>query len=202
MEALTKRQQQVYDFIDLSLEQRGLAPTLQEIAAHLQIKGNVGVIRHLEALERKGFISRSAGLSRGIRLTGRSFSKALPIVGAVAAGPLTEAFETIEGYLNVDTALLGGDGCFALRVRGESMIEAQIADGDYAIVRPQNTADNGDIVVAMLNGEATLKRFFCESGMIRLQPENSSFAPIILTAEDGELLLIGKVTGIVRALEN
>jgi repressor LexA len=201
MSELTKRQQQVYAFIVSSLEQRGLAPTLQEIAAHLQISGNLGVLRHLEALESKGLISRSPGLSRSIQLTGRSASRALPIVGAVAAGVLTEAFEEIEGYLNVDVSLLKGEGCFALRVRGESMIEAHIADGDYAIVRPQNTAENGDIVVAMLDGEATLKRFYRESGQIRLQPENAAFEPILLAPEDGELQLLGKVTGVLRMLE-
>ncbi len=202
MEQLTRRQQQVYDFITRHIETAGTAPTLQEIASHLQVSGNLGVIRHLEALERKGLISRSRGASRSIRLTDRPSSRILPIVGSVAAGPLTEAFEEIEGYLNVDSSLLKGDGCFALRVSGTSMINAHIADGDYAIVRPQQMAENGDIVVVMLDGEATLKRFFRDSGRIRLQPENDSLKPIVLAPEDGEPLVVGKVISVMRVLED
>ncbi len=202
MEQLTRRQQQVYDFITRHIETAGTAPTLQEIASHLQISGNLGVLRHLEALERKGLISRSRGASRSIRLTDRPSSRVLPIVGSVAAGPLTEAFEEIEGHLNVDSSLLKGEGCFALRVSGESMIKAHIADGDYAIVRPQRTAENGDIVVVALDGEATLKRFFREPGRIRLQPENDSLEPIILLPEDGEPVVIGKVISVMRVLED
>ncbi|MCD6188377.1 MAG: repressor LexA, partial [Desulfuromusa sp.] len=110
------------------------------------------------------------------------------------------ALEHVEDYLSVDVALTKGAGCFVLRVRGDSMIEAQIADGDLAVVSPQVTADNGDIVVAMLDGEATLKRFYREAGYIRLQPENSHFQPIILSASDGEVTILGKVTGIFRLL--
>ncbi len=199
---LTVRQQQVYDFIVTYSDQNGYAPTLQEIAADLQVRGNLGVLRHLEALEKKGFIRRATGSSRGIVLLGRSRSSSLPLVGSVAAGPLSEALEDIEGYLMVDPSLVHGDGCFALRVRGDSMIEAQILSGDLAIVRPQSDVVNGDIVVAMIDGEATLKRYFRETdGSVRLQPENSVLLPIILRPEDGELRIVGKVTGIVRSLE-
>lgn len=198
---LTLRQQQVYDFIVHTIDREGFSPTLQEIANHLGIRGNLGVLRHLEALEKKGYIHRKTGQSRGIVLTRRSVSKLLPIVGSVAAGPLTEAFENVEDYLNVDVSLIKGEGTFLLRVRGDSMIEAHIADGDLAVVRPQKTADNGNIVVAMVEGEATLKRFFKEQGQIRLQPENRLLEPIILTAEDGELMIIGKVTGLIRLLD-
>jgi repressor LexA len=205
MTSLTRRQQQVYDFISNYQQQCGYAPTLQEIAAHLDVRGNLGVIRHLQALEKKGHIRRTAGSSRGIVLLGRvgwaNSAIALPLVGSVPAGPLSEALEDIEGYLAVDPSLVRGDGCFALRVRGDSMIEAQIAPGDLAIVRPQSTADNGDIVVAMIAGEATLKRFYREAGQIRLQPENARLEPIIVTADAGEVVIIGKVTGIVRTLE-
>lgn len=202
MDVLTKRQQQVYDFIADYQQQCGYAPTLQEIAGHLLVRGNLGVLRHLGALEKKGFIRRTAGSSRGIVLLGQtSPSVTLPLVGTVQAGSLTEALADVDGYLSVDASLVRGDGCFALRVRGDSMIEAQIAPGDLAIVRPQTSAENGDIVVAMLNGEATLKRFYRETGVIRLQPENSRLQPIVLTAEDGEVTILGKVTGIIRSLE-
>lgn len=202
MENLTARQRQVYRFVADHIEGEGIAPTLQEIAAHLGVSGNLGVLRHLEALEKKGFLRRKTGSSRGIVLSGRATTgMAVPLVGTVAAGSLSEALEDIEGQLCVDPLLVKGAGSFALRVRGDSMIEAQIAPGDLAIVRPQATAENGDIVVAMLEGEATLKRFFREADHIRLQPENARLQPILLGPEDGELRILGKVTGILRALE-
>lgn len=201
MSKLTLRQQQVYQFIIHYLDRHGYAPTLKEIAGHLEIRGNLGVLRHLAALEKKGYIRRTAGSSRGIVILGRSSSRSLPIVGAVAAGPLSEALEHIEDYLQVDAALIKGDNSFILRVQGDSMIEAQIVDGDLAIVRPQSTADNGDIVVVMVAGEATLKRFYREVDHIRLQPENPNLQPIILSADAGEVTILGKVTGIFRGLE-
>ncbi len=202
MEEPTQRQQQVYDFIARYQQKNGYAPTLQEIAAHLNVRGNLGVIRHLTALEKKGYLRRTPGSSRGIVLAGRSSAAlSIPLVGSVAAGGLSEAFEEMEGYLDVDPSLVRGRDSFALRVKGDSMIEAQIAPGDLAIVRPQATAANGDIVVAMLDGEATLKRFFREADHIRLQPENTRLKPIILHPQDGEVRILGKVTGIIRTLE-
>lgn len=201
MLSLTDRQQQVYDFIVQYSEQQGYAPSLQEIAGHLKIRGNLGVIRHLGALENKGYIRRSSGSSRGIVLLGRTLSRSLPLVGIVQAGPLSEALEDVEGYLSVDASLVRGEGSFLLRVQGDSMIEAQIAPGDLAVVRPQQTAEDGDIVVAMIDGEATLKRFFREPDAIRLQPENTRLQPIFWRADDGELRILGKVTGILRVLE-
>lgn len=200
MAILTARQKQVYDFIVSYLEQQGYAPSLQEIAGHLNVSGNLGVLRHLGALEKKGYIRRSSGSSRGIVLLGRTLSCSLPLVGSVQAGPLSEALEDIEGYLSVDASLVRGEDSFLLRVRGDSMIEAHIASGDLAVVRPQATAEDGDIVVAMIDGEATLKRFFREADSVRLQPENSRLEPIILRAEDGELRIVGRVTGIIRSL--
>ncbi|MCW8859665.1 MAG: transcriptional repressor LexA [Deltaproteobacteria bacterium] len=201
MPKLTPRQKQTYEFILQYLERQGFAPTLQEIAIHLGVRGNLGVLRHLAALEKKGYLRRTTGQSRGIVLLRTPASKLLPVVGSVAAGPLSEALEHVEDYLNVDPSLVKGENSFVLRVQGDSMIEAHITDGDMAVVRPQATADNGDIVVAMIDGEATLKRFFKEPGHVRLQPENSRFSPIILTAADGELTVVGKVTGIIRSLD-
>ncbi|NCO51549.1 MAG: transcriptional repressor LexA [Deltaproteobacteria bacterium] len=200
MQQPTPRQQQVYDFIADYQQQKGYAPSLQEIAAHLKIHGNLGVMRHLQALEKKGLLHRTAGSSRGIVLCGQAQSLRLPVLGRVAAGNLSLAFEELEGYLCVDPSLVHGEKSFALRVKGDSMIEAQIAPGDLAIVRPQASADNGDIVVAMRNGEATLKRFFREKDHIRLQPANSRLMPILLYPADGEVQILGKVTAIVRTL--
>jgi repressor LexA len=196
----TPRQQQVYNFIAHYQQQNGYAPTLQDIAAHLGIRGNLGVMRHLEALEKKGLLRRTTGSSRGIVLCDQPQSLRLPVVGCVAAGHLREAVEELEGYLCVDPSLVRGEKSFVLRVKGDSMIEALIAPGDLAVVRPQPSADNGDIVVAMLDGEATLKRFFREKDHIRLQPENAKLEPIRLYPADGEVRILGKVTGIVRAL--
>jgi len=201
MSKLTSRQQQTYDFICEYLDSHGYAPTLKEIAGHLKINGNLGVLRHLDALEKKGFLRRTTGQSRGIVISSRSVSKTLPIVGSVAAGPLSEALEHIEGHLSIDQSLVSGSDSFLLRVRGDSMIDAQIADGDLAVIHPQSVAENGDIVVAMLDGEATLKRFFREDETIRLQPENSRLQPIILSAADGDVTIVGKVAAILRVLE-
>ena len=201
MSKLTSRQRQTYDFICDYLDSHGYAPTLKEIAGYLKISGNLGVLRHLDALEKKGFLRRTMGQSRGIVIFSRSTVKNLPIIGSVAAGSLSEALEHVEGHFCVDQSLVSGDDSFLLRVRGDSMIEAQIADGDLAVIRPQPVAENGDILVAMLNGEATLKRFFREGDIIRLQPENSRLQPIILSATDGDVAVIGKVTAVIRVLE-
>ncbi len=198
MIALTPRQQQVYLYIVDYVDRHGSAPTLKEIAAHLGVKGNLGVIRHLQALENKGYIERTRAGSRGIRITGRSQSCSLPVVGTIAAGPLSEAVEQTAESFQVDAALTGGEGSFILRVKGDSMIGAHILDGDLAVVRPQATADNGDIVVAVLAGEATLKRFFHEGDKVRLQPENPCLAPLILSSDSGTFHLAGKVTGVIR----
>lgn len=201
MQQPTPRQQQVYDFIAHYQQQNGYAPTLQDIAAHLGIRGNLGVMRHLKALEKKGLLRRATGSSRGIVLCDHSQSQRLPVLGSVAAGNLSEAVEDLQGYLFVDPSLVRGEKSFVLRVTGDSMIEARIAPGDLAIVRPQSSAENGDIVVAMHDGEATLKRFFRENDHIRLQPENASLEPIRFYPADGEVQILGKVTGIIRVLE-
>ena len=205
MQRLTARQQQVYSFLVSYQEKHGFAPTLKEIAGHLRVSGNLGIMRHLTALEKKGYLRRSAGRSRGIvlmRERSLSVTRSLPIIGSVAAGNLAEALEDVEEHLAVDSSLIKGEGSFLLRVRGSSMIEAHILDSDLVVVRPQATADNGDIVVAMLDGEATLKRFYREEDRVRLQPENPDMLPIILSADDGELQIIGKVTAVVRLLED
>jgi repressor LexA len=176
---------------------------LQEIATHLCVSGNLGVLRHLRALERAGLITRSPGSSRSIALKYSMAAGAvfLPLVGTVRAGLPQLAVEEIEAHIAVDPFLAKGEGAFLLRVKGDSMIEAHIVEGDLVVVRPQSSAENGDIVVALVDGEATLKRFFHEGRRIRLQPENAHMEPIIITAESRDTTIIGKVTGLCRPLE-
>jgi len=203
MPPLTDRQQQVYAFLTAYLAAKGYPPTLQEIARHLHVSGNLGVLRHLKALERAGLITRNPGSSRSIALVDRSGNESvlLPLIGTVRAGLPQLAMEEIAGYFAVDRALVKGKNSFLLRVKGDSMIEAHIVDGDLAVIRPQATAENGEIVVVLVDGEATLKRFFHEGNRIRLQPENARLEPIIVPAGTQDVTFIGKVTGLYRNLE-
>jgi repressor LexA len=199
MVLLTGRQQQVLDFIQSYIDNNGYPPTLREICSHLGVSGTLSAMRHLEALEKKGYLKRDSG-SRGIALTTpTNVSASLPIVGTVRAGALSPAVEDITGYISVDRMLLHG-GKFFLRVQGDSMINACICDGDLVMVRPQPIADNQDIVVAMVEGEATLKRFYREKDHIRLQPENASMAAIIIPEGSSDVTIIGKVVGVYRDL--
>ncbi len=197
---LTARQQEIYEFIREAVEARGMPPTLREIGMRFQIRSTNGVEKHLRALEAAGLISRRRSASRGIGLTqGRRPLAAVPLLGRVAAGQPVLAPENREDEYGVDPALFGirpEHKVFALRVRGESMIDAHIMHGDTVLVREQSTAADGDIVVALVEGEATVKRFFQEPGRVRLQPENSALEPLYL--ENGELRLIGKVIGVMR----
>jgi len=198
MEALPPRQKQVLEFIKEYVAQNEYPPSLRDIAAHIGVSGNVAVISHLEALERKGFIRRDTGSSRGIVLIREKQPEVvqIPIVGTVRAGIPTLAIEDIEGYYPIEKMQLRG-GTFFLRVKGDSMINDAIMDGDLALIQPQESAQNGDIVVAMINGEATLKRFHRERDHIRLQPRNPNMEPIIIPAGE-ELTIIGKAIKIVR----
>jgi len=202
MSQLTTRQQQVYDFLAGYIADQGYPPTLQEIAGHLQISGNLGVLRHLQVLERKGLINRSPGSSRSIVLADRSRSESLelPLVGTVQAGLPQLAEEQIETYLAVDSSLVKGKDSFLLRVRGESMIDAHIMPGDLVVVRPQPSAESGEIVVALIDDEATLKRFYREGEEIRLKPENARMKSLIYRERDAQVQIIGKVTGLCRPL--
>ena len=199
MSILTIRQQQVLDYIQSHIDNEGYPPTIREICSHLGVSGTVSAMRHLEALEKKGYIKRDSS-SRGIAVTTPTTDSAsLPIAGTVRAGALSPAIEDITGYISVDRAFLHG-GKFFLRVKGESMINAWICDKDLVLVRPQPVADNQDIVVAMVEGETTLKRFFRENGIIRLQPENPDMAAIIIPEGSGDVTIIGKVVGVFRDL--
>ena len=197
---LTQRQRQVLQFILSYSDSKGFPPSQRDIAKHLNVSGTLPVMRHLDALERKGYIKRES-VNRGITLTTpHSRNVSLPIVGTVRAGQLATAIEDIQGYFSVDQVAVRGDGCFFLKVSGESMISAGIFEGDLVLVRPQKNADNREIVVAMVDDEATVKRFFRENDHIRLQPENPNMEPIIIHPEDGEVNIAGKVIGVYRQL--
>jgi repressor LexA len=193
---LTDRQQDVYDLIRSLVAKRGYGPTVREIAAQFGIKSPNGVMCHLRALERKGLIKRRPNKSRAIELTHSAdrSEHALPMFGLVSAGPTTLVFEQNE---RVDfSELLFRDDRFILRVSGDSMIDAHIADGDYVVVQKKETADPGQMVVAQTpEGEATLKFWFPEGNRIRLQPANSSMDPIYVR----EAHVIGVAVGVVRA---
>lgn len=197
---LTQRQRQVLQFVTTFADRNGYPPSQREIAGHLQVSGTLPVMKHLAALERKGFIKRES-VNRGITLTTpNSRSTSLPIVGTVRAGQLSTAIEDIQGYFSVDQMAVKGADCFFLRISGNSMINAGILDGDLALVRPQTTAEKKDIVVAMLDDEATVKWFYPEDDHIRLQPANPDMEPILIYPEDGDVTIIGKVIGVYRQL--
>jgi repressor LexA len=194
---LTDRQQVVFDFIRDKIVNRGYGPTVREIGEHFDIRSPNGVMCHLKALEKKGLIHRSPGKSRAIELTAeaREEDRGWPLVGVVAAGPTTLAFEQAE-RIELEEFFPRRD-VFVLRVSGESMIDAQISDGDYVLVRKQTTARHGQIVVAQTEeGEATLKYWFPEKNRIRLQPANATMAPIYVR----EATILGVVVGVVRKL--
>jgi repressor LexA len=200
---LTGRQRQVFEFITRSIDERGYPPTLREIGAHMRIRSTNGVNDHLKALERKGWITREDLKSRALRpVETSSLLLEVPIVGRVAAGQPLLAEENLEGTVKVDRFFIGQNReVFALRVKGDSMIEDGIHDGDFIFVRKQLTADKGDTVVAMIDGEATVKRYYPEGDVIRFQPANSNMDPILVRRRDFRSVnLIGVVVGVYRKL--
>lgn len=191
---LTSRQREVYEFIREKIRTRGYGPTVREIGQQFQISSPNGVMCHLKALEKKGLISREPNMSRAIQLATESpHTRGLPLAGRIAAGLLEEAIESPE---RVDFGeMFDSPDMFVLKVHGDSMIEAQIADGDYAVVRRQPTAHKGQIVVALTDeNEATLKYWYPEGKRIRLQPANSSMEPIYVDHAQ----VVGVVVGVVR----
>jgi len=191
---LTKRQREVFEFIRSKIQGRGYGPTVREIGQQFDISSPNGVMCHLKALEKKGLITREPNMSRAIQLTeAAKEDRGMPLVGQIAAGSLTEAIEQAERFEFTDW--FGKKNLFALKVVGDSMIEAAIADGDLVICRKARTAEKGDIVVAMTDdGEATLKYWYPEANRVRLQPANSSMKPIYCR----HVKVLGVVTGVVR----
>ena len=194
---LTQRQQDVYELIRDKIINRGYGPTVREIGEHFGIKSPNGVMCHLKAIEKKGLIRRSPNKSRAIELTQNDAAepRGLQLAGTVVAGATNLAFEQCD-RIDFDHLFHRQDQ-FILEVRGDSMIEAQIADGDYVVIRQQKTAQQGQMVVARTDdGEATLKYWYPEKSQIRLQPANSSMDPIYV--DDAEV--VGVVVGVVRHL--
>jgi repressor LexA len=193
---LTERQRDVYKFIREKIRGRGYGPTVREIAARFGIQSPNGVVCHLKALEKKGLITREPNMSRAIQLSAEPIEeRGLPLAGRIAAGVLHEAIEQDERVDFQEMFDPSAKNLFALQVNGDSMIEDQIADGDYVVVQKQRTARKGQIVVALTDeGEATLKRWFPEKNRIRLEPANSTMKPIYV--KDARVL--GVVVGVVR----
>jgi repressor LexA len=205
-QALTARQQQALDYISYCLRERGYPPTLREIGEHMGIRSTNGVNDHLKALERKGYLVREELKSRALRPVDfePEGSMEIPILGKVAAGQPILAQEDITDRVRVDRWFIGAvqsKEVFGLVIQGESMLEDGILDGDYIFVRKQQTAEQGEVVVVMIDGEATCKRFFREGDRIRLQPANETMQPIFVHASQfRDVDILGKVVGVYRKL--
>ncbi|MBL9012838.1 MAG: transcriptional repressor LexA [Myxococcales bacterium] len=226
-DALTQRQREILDFISASISERGFPPTLREIGEHFQIRSTNGVNDHLKALEKKGHLRREDLKSRAMRpvlpdgsgemvplrraamgtgnvaiVSPDDDMAEVPILGKVAAGLPILAVENATDTVRIDRVLIGGHReVFGLRIVGESMIEDGIFDGDYVFVKKTPTAHTGDIVVAMIEGEATVKRYYPEGDRVRFQPANSNMAPIyVRRAEMKSVDIIGIVVGVYRKL--
>lgn len=193
MKPLTKSQQKIYDFLK-DRSQYGIPPSVREICAATGLKSTSTVHAHLKALENLGYISRDAGLNRAIHIEGCEQTAQVPILGKVTAGLPILAVEEIQGYLPITASQQRGRDLFALTVQGESMKDAGILDGDYVVVERTPTARDGDIVVALIEDEATVKRLYRETDCVRLQPENDAFEPIYAK----EVIILGKVVSVVR----
>ena len=203
---LTKRQQEIFDFIRKYSAKYGYPPTVRDIGKAVGLASSSTVHAHLANLEKIGLLRRDPSKPRAIELLDRAVGSAvesvkgivrnegLPLLGSVAAGQPMLAEENVEEYVSVPELAGGSDGEYLLRIRGESMKEAGILEGDHVVVHPQETATDGDIVVALLGEEATVKRFFREPDHVRLQPENETMEPI----RSKEVKVLGRVVGLLR----
>jgi repressor LexA len=202
---LTKRQQEIFDFIKKYSAKYGYPPTVRDIGKAVGLASSSTVHAHLANLEKIGLLRRDPSKPRALELLDRAAEgvknlvqpNGLPLVGHVAAGQPVLAEENIEDYVDVPAVAGGEDGQYLLRVRGDSMKDAGILEGDFVVVRPQDTADDGDIVVALVGEEATVKRFFRENDHVRLQPENPAMEPI----RSKEVRVLGEVVGLLRKVQ-
>ncbi|MCD8105471.1 MAG: transcriptional repressor LexA [Lachnospiraceae bacterium] len=197
---ITPKQQEILEYIKSEILQRGFPPAVREICQAVHLKSTSSVHSHLESLEKNGYIRRDPTKPRAIEILDDSFQMvrremvSVPIVGTVAAGVPILAEQNIDSYFPIPAEYMPNEQSFILRVKGESMINAGILDGDCVLVRQQQTAENGDIIVALIEDSATVKTFYKENGHIRLQPENDTMDPIIVT----DLAILGKVFGVFR----
>jgi repressor LexA len=201
---LTGQQKKILEYIKKEVNTKGYPPSVREICAAVGLKSTSTVHGHLAKLEKNGYIRRDPTKPRAIELLTNDGSEngfvkevvQIPIVGKVTAGEPILAVENVEDFFPVPKEFTDGSNFYMLKIKGDSMINAGILDGDYVLVKQQNTANNGDIVVAMIEDEATVKRFFKETNYIRLQPENPSMSPII----SQNINVIGKVKGVFRKM--
>ena len=197
--SLTDRQKAIYDFLLKTIREKGFAPSIHEIGKQFKIASTNGVSDHLKALEKKGYIrrvgKRAIEIVNALGKTALIATREVPVLGKVAAGKPLLSEENIEGVITIPEDMASGK-TFALQVRGDSMIDAGILDGDRVIVKQQTTAENGEIVCAVINGEATLKRFFKKDGVITLKAENEKYAPIVVS--EGEFRIAGRIVGLLR----
>lgn len=197
---ITQKQQEILDFIKAEILKKGYPPAVRDICEAVHLKSTSSVHSHLETLERNGYIRRDPTKPRAIEIMDEDFYMLrhemvnVPLVGTVAAGQPILAAENIESYFPIPSEYVPNADTFMLRVKGESMVNAGIFDGDQIMVQQQTTADNGDIVVALIDEEATVKTFYRENGHYRLQPENDTMKPIIVD----EVTILGKVFGVFR----
>ncbi len=195
---LTDKQKQILEYLKECILKKGYPPAVREICEAVNLRSTSSVHSHLETLEKKGYIQRDPAKPRAIEICDDSFQMvrtemvSIPVVGNVAAGAPIFAEQNIEGYFPIPSDYVPSGETFSLRVRGTSMINAGIFDGDQIFVQACNTAENGDIVVALINDEATVKTFYKENGHIRLQPENDTMEPIIVD----DCMILGKVFGV------
>ena len=216
---LTPTQERVFNFLKDFLREKGFPPTLREIASHFGLRGPKAPQKTLNILERKGYIRKIPGGSRAVEILGSKVGRhsglptkmgfvksaaaltfPIPIIGRVQAGEPILAIENIEGYINLDRSLVSSGDVFLLRVQGDSMIDAHIQDGDFALVKPQPNAENGEIVVALIEDEATIKRIFKMRDLIRLEPAHPKMEPIVVKRGEKRVAIVGKVIGIFRKL--
>ena len=190
------KQTAILEFIRSEIEQKGYPPSVREICSAVGLKSTSSVHAHLTQLEKKGLLRRDPTKPRAMEVLDGPVSRgrSVPLVGRVTAGLPILATENIEDYLVLPQSLQGRGDLFALRVQGESMIEAGIEDGDIVVLRRQETAENGEIVVAMIDDEATLKRIYYEDGHVRLQPENAAMEPIYAD----EVVILGRLLALFR----
>ncbi|MBL1212404.1 MAG: transcriptional repressor LexA [Ignavibacteriae bacterium] len=204
---LTDRQNSILNFIKEHLEENGYPPTYREIGKQFKISSTFGVKRHIDALAKKGYLNYESNQSRTLSVNENNGNtkvqpdesiQSIPIVGRVAAGYPIFAEENIEGTLKIDASLIkNSKKCFGLKVRGESMINAGILDGDLVMVKTENNANNGDIVIALLGDESTMKRYHKDKNTLKLLPENNDFDPIDVTGRE-DFKVVGKVIGVYR----
>ena len=200
---ITQKQQEILDYIKNEILNRGFPPAVREICDAVDLKSTSSVHAHLETLERNGYIRRDPTKPRAIEILDDNFNLTrremvnVPMIGTVAAGQPLLAVENIENYFPVPAEYMPNDQTFMLRVKGDSMINVGILDGDQVLVRKTSTASNGDIVVALIDDSATVKTYYKEKGYIRLQPENDTMDPIIVK---DDMYILGKVFGVIRFL--